>query len=242
VQVIAQVRFPPILSLGRQESVAPFQEAIRGRYPILRQESIPEQVLIGANGPVLQPSTTLWQFHDKRSVWRISLSTNSISLQVSKYSSREDFFERLQHLLDALVKVVDPVEAGYERFGIRYINRVCLPELGQLARMIQPEVLGVVNAEFGPELSICESGFAVDDAKLRTRWGLLPPHATTDPTSIQEIEDPSWILDLDMFVENQPEFETSAIVERGQRFAETIYKFFRWCVTDEFLRMYGGKI
>ncbi|WP_338046548.1 TIGR04255 family protein [Polyangium spumosum] len=244
VQVIAQVRFPPILALGRQESVAPFQEAIRRRYPILRPESVPERLLLGVDGPVVQPSTMLWRFHDKDDVWRVALTTNSISLQANKYSSRADFFERLHQLLDELVRVTDPVAAGYERFGIRYVNRVRHPELEHLSRMVQPEVLGVANIGFGPELifSVCESSFAVDDAQLRARWGLLPPRATTDPTAIREIDESSWILDLDMFVEKQPEFDASVVVERGQRFAETIYAFFRWCVTDEFLRTYGGQV
>jgi hypothetical protein len=37
-RVIAQVRFPTIVSLGRPEFIGPFQEAIRPRYPILRSE------------------------------------------------------------------------------------------------------------------------------------------------------------------------------------------------------------
>lgn len=34
IRVIAQVRFPPILSIEKQEFVASFQEAIRDKYPI----------------------------------------------------------------------------------------------------------------------------------------------------------------------------------------------------------------
>lgn len=33
VRVIAQLRFPPIVSLGRADFIGPFQEAIRSRYP-----------------------------------------------------------------------------------------------------------------------------------------------------------------------------------------------------------------
>ena len=49
VRVIAQLRFPEILSVEQREFVAPFQEATRSRYPVLRQEQT-HRASAGAGG------------------------------------------------------------------------------------------------------------------------------------------------------------------------------------------------
>src|SRR5580658_5911796 len=38
VRVIAQVRFPLVVAVEQRDFIAPFQETIRARYPVLRQE------------------------------------------------------------------------------------------------------------------------------------------------------------------------------------------------------------
>ena len=47
VRVIAQIRFPEILSIEQRDFVAPFQEAIRGTYSVLRQEQA-QGMLLGS--------------------------------------------------------------------------------------------------------------------------------------------------------------------------------------------------
>ncbi|WP_434043967.1 MULTISPECIES: TIGR04255 family protein [Sorangium] len=242
VRAIAQLRFAPIAALGQLDFIAPFQESIRRRYPILRQERTAD-LLLDPGGLLAQSGSTVWRFHDKDDIWRVSLAPNFVAVEVAQYTSRTDFFARFHEILNALVKVTDGGPAGYDRFGVRYVNRVLKPELDQLPQLLQPEVLGLVGASFGDELgfSVCESSFTVADAHLSTRWGLLPARATTDPTTIEPLDQASWILDFDMYEGTKPDLDASALVERGQRFAEVIYAFFRWCVTDEFLRTYGGQ-
>jgi len=48
-RVIAQLRFPEILSVEQRDFVAPFQEAIRSKYPVLRQEQT-QGILLGPAG------------------------------------------------------------------------------------------------------------------------------------------------------------------------------------------------
>lgn len=50
VRVIAQVRFPLIASIEKQEFIAQFQEAIRRDYPVLRQEQSRSLVLSSEGG------------------------------------------------------------------------------------------------------------------------------------------------------------------------------------------------
>lgn len=192
-------------------------------------------------GPNVVQSTT-WRFVAEDEAWSVSLAPDFVALETTHYSNRNDFFGRFGEVLNALAKVTEPGLVGYERFGVRYVNRIRSPQLDVLPSLVRPEVLGVV----GPLLddlafSVCESSFVVGDAALRARWGLLPAGATTDPTTIDLLNEASWILDIDMSVERQPEFDPATVVAKGKEFAEASYSLFRWCVTDDFLKAYGGK-
>jgi uncharacterized protein (TIGR04255 family) len=198
-------------------------------------------LVIAEGGAQAVVQSTTWRFGDKTGNWFVSLAPDFVALETTSYTSRGDFFERLRMVLDALTQVTEPGLVGYDRFGVRYVNRVRKPQFDDLSRLVHSEVLGIAGPladDLG--FSICESSFSLDDASLRARWGVLPAGATTDPTTIDPLPEPSWILDIDMFVERQPEFDGDSVVSRGRLFAETTYKLFRWCVTDEFLRAYGG--
>lgn len=43
-----------------------------------------------------------------------------------------------------------------------------------------------------------------------------------------------------MFTASPRPFSVDQLAESAGRFAERLYTFFRWAVTDEFLRRYGG--
>jgi hypothetical protein len=47
---------------------------------------------------------------------------------------------------------------------------------------------------------------------------------------------------LDMFRAETRTFDPSEVVADARSYAERIYTFFRWAVTDDFLRLYGGKV
>jgi uncharacterized protein (TIGR04255 family) len=240
IRVIAQLRFPPIVSLGRADFIGPFQEAIRSRYPILRPEQT-AGLVVGPLGVTLQKGEgVVWRFHDKADAWRVSLAPEFIALESAVYKDRDDLFERFEQILVALDAVAQlPV---YDRLGVRYINRVHGPELEKLASLVRAEVLGLgTSSVAGLNHSLCESLFVNGEVALNTRWGRLPAGATTDPAAIDPIAEPSWVLDLDMFRGVQKDFSTAAILEDGRTFATTIHDFFRWCVTPEFLRTYGGR-
>jgi uncharacterized protein (TIGR04255 family) len=240
VRVIAQLRFPPIVSLNNSDFIGPFQEEIRPRYPILRKEQT-TGLLIGPPGIVAQRNDgAVWRFHDKTDSWRVSLAADFLALESMLYKDRDDFFDRFSDILTALEKLTNM--AVYDRLGVRYINRVHGPELERLPTLVRPEVIGLgASAVPGLNHTLTESVFTKGDIALNTRWGRLPSNATTDAASINPIEGPSWILDLDMFRGVQKDFDTSSIIDDARMFARTIHDFFRWCVTPEFLAAYGGK-
>lgn len=81
------------MAVERRDFVAPFQEAIRCTYPVLRQEQT-QLVEFGPNGAASAPTSTVWRFHDLEGRWRCSLAPDFIALESSAYASRSGFLSR----------------------------------------------------------------------------------------------------------------------------------------------------
>jgi uncharacterized protein (TIGR04255 family) len=245
VRVIAQVRFPPILSIEKKEFVGSFQEAIRETYPILHLEQTPGLVL-GSPGIVETAPQLTWRFLDTTNSWRISLAPNFLAIETTAYSSRSDFLKRFKNALQALDENFKP--KVIERFGLRYIDRLVGQELEDISLLVKPEIAGIVATEFRKYIyqTINESWFIIPDGDeqiIAARWGLMSADVTFDPNAIEPIDEPSWILDIDMSSKSKNrEFSVEALISEAQNFAERIYTFFRWAVQDEFLRRFGGKL
>ncbi len=240
VRVIAQLRFPEILSIEQRDFVAPFQEAIRATYPVLRQEQT-QGVLLGPAGLAPAKPQIAWRFGDTDGHWRVSLTPEFLALETTKYVSRTDFFGRLKAVATALDEYIDPAQV--DRLGVRYIDRITGAAVDDIAKLVRAEVRGITGtiAAAHAAHALSESMFEVDDARVLARWGVLPPDKTLDLAAIEPATERSWLLDLDMFSAAPMPFVVDQVVERAQRYAERIYTVFRWAVTDEFLVRYGGQ-
>lgn len=240
VRVIAQLRFPEILSIEQREFVAPFQEAIRSSYPVLRQEQT-HGLLLGVAGVTAAKPQIAWRFSDTGGSWRVSLTPTFLALETTKYVSRVDFFDRLRAITSALDERFKPGQL--DRLGVRYIDRITGDAVDDLARLIRPEVRGLsgTSAAAHASLSLSETIFDLEDARILARWGCLPAGVTADPAAIEPVEEKSWILDLDMSNEEPMPFIVGDVIAKAQQYAERIYTLFRWAVTDELLVRYGGE-
>lgn len=243
VRVVAQVRFPLVASIEQRDFIAPFQEAVRREYPALRPEKSFGLVL-GTNGLVeTQASTTIWRFEDVSGVWRASLAPSFVALETTRYSSRADFLDRFERLLRATRDHIDP--QVIDRLGIRYIDRVPWRGPEDFRRLVSADVAGPLLWPVGDMVkqAITQSIFVLpDDAgELMVRWGLVPANSTIDPSAVEPSDSPSWILDLDAYVNSAQPFDVEALLARTRFFAERVYTFFRWMVTEEFLGEFGGQ-
>ena len=243
VRVIAQVRFPLIVSIDKREFIALFQEVLRATYPVLRPEKT-RGFVVGSQGIASTQSQMVWRFNDVDGKWRVSLAPDFIALETTSYSSRNDFLDRLHVALEALNEHIGPQIV--DRLGLRYIDRVIGQAVDNIANLFRSEVIGILATSMGTyaKQSLSESLFQVPDtrAQLLARWGQIPPHSTVDSAAIEPVDTPSWILDLDMFsVESRP-FNVEELITEARTYAERIYTLFRWAVKDEFLRQYGGEI
>lgn len=240
VRVIAQVRFPTVLTIEQRDFVAPFQEGIRSTYPVLRQEQAQGVVVTPAGVTPVKPQTA-WRFSDVAEHWRVSLTPEFLALETTKYTSRADFLERLRTVVAVLDEHVEP--KLIDRVGIRYIDRISGVAVDDIVNLVRAEMRGITGTSVAARAlhALTETMFELDHAHMVARWGLLPPGVTIDPTAIEPAPEKSWILDLDMFSASPVPFGVDRVVDDARRFAERIYTFFRWAVTDDFLRRYGGK-
>jgi uncharacterized protein (TIGR04255 family) len=242
VTVIAQVRFPTLLSVRNPDRIAPFQEVIRDQYPHLHQQNT-IMVVSGENAGSEPAAVIHWRFADEAAgfKWRVSLSQDFIALETRAYESRRDFMERLEAILHALAETLVPTHMM--RFGMRYIDQIKGESMARIEALLRKEVLGVAPCA-GSDVRqvITEFVSAAEPGELLARWGRLPASVTVDPNLLPPIAEDSWLIDLDVSRSEQVAFEAKGIVETARSAAERVYAVFRWMVTEEFLREYGGKV
>jgi len=243
VRVISQVRFPIIVSIEKREFIGPFQEAIRDIYPVLRVEQT-RGIIMGPQAIEPTQSNITWRFGDMEGKWRASLASGFVALETTAYTSRSDFLERFRILLEAVNTHIGPKLA--DRLGIRYIDRVTGDQVHEIEKLVRKEILGILAtpAVDYAQHALSESIFNVPDSKAQmlARWGRLPSDSTPDPGAIEPVSGQTWILDIDMFCVEPRPFDPGKLIDETRIYAERIYAFFRWSVTDAFLRQYGGKI
>ena len=245
IAVVAQIRFPQIVSIVREEFISDFQEGIRKEYPVLRKESGVNFVLTPDGVSTAGDPTTVWRFYDRpqEPAWKVSLAPSFIALDTSNYMSRTDFLKRLSFVLDVLNVTIAP--STYDRIGIRYVDRILLNEPNiDLAELVHPEVLGIATINPGENAdlvhSISDTEFRIGDATLHGRWGQVPPGVLLDQLYGSAVDAPSWILDLDMYQNIVGDFDISQLISTAESFAERIYRFFRWTVQPELIQRFGG--
>ena len=238
VKVLAQIRFPRVLSIGSDNYIAGFQERIRSTYPVLREEMNIE-ALIGADG-VQQQSTRAWRFHDIAEHWSVVLSSSFLALETDHYTSRNDFLARWAEVLQALASIADPTPIVVaDRLGVRYINRLVGEDATtRLEKLIRPELYGPLTMPMPLGMkfvsSVGQAHFELDGPQMQARWGKLPPNATFLP-DVSLVEEPSWMLDIDVFFEGSTSFEPEEAAKSSAHATNHAYRFFRWATSEQLI-------
>ncbi len=168
VEVICQLRFPTILSIGANEPVA-FQEAVRGdfpRYAVRQEQAAPVITGMGTPNPTVQQQSPVTNYHfiSTDGTWKINLTNHFIALSTSSYTRWEDFAQRLDRILAHFIRVYQP--AFFERVGLRYINAVSRKALGVEHLMwddlIPSPYIGVLGEPDVDENAVTRSGLDLE--------------------------------------------------------------------------------
>ena len=235
-EVICQLRFPEILSIGTTAPAA-FQDAIRDEFPqFIRRQDLPAPKITGMPGHLSlenQPGVINYQFSSADGTWRVNLTSRFISLTCNRYSIWEDFAKKLDKPLAAFIQIYKP--AYFERIGLRYLNFISRYELGlegvPFSQLIAPCYLGPLMEEDVQEANSTRCNI---DAELNIRGGCrLKVHAgpgfvKKNGKSDQEVK---FIFDQDLFMPGQVPVNLSA--GALQTLHAQAWSIFRGAITDQ---------
>lgn len=234
-EVICQLRFPEILSIGTNVPAA-FQDAIRAEFPqYSARKEMAAPKITGTPGNFQlenQQATVNYQFTSADGVWRVNLTSKFISLACSKYSCWEDFAARLDKPLAAFIKTYKP--SYFERVGLRYVNIISRKDLElegtPFKELINSCYLGILAEE-----DIQENGTSrcSMDAELAIRGGCRAKiHAGPGMMKKNGVQDPEvkFIFDQDLFMTGKLALNLSA--GALQTLHAQAYAIFRGAITD----------
>ncbi len=206
-EVICQLRFPPILSLGAKEPVE-FQEAVRHAFPryAVKQDQPPVKVTVTNGVPQVEKAAPITNYHfiSADNKWKLNLTRDFISLSTLAYDNWETFGSMLDRPLAEFIRIYQP--AFFQRIGLRYANLfsrqkleledtpwrelIAAPYLGPLAQAdVAEERCTTCNTQFDVALdNSCRVKVAAGHAKMKSL-----PNAPADP----EIK---FVLDFDLYM------------------------------------------
>lgn len=235
--VICQLRFPEILSIGANVPVA-FQDAIRDEFPqYTALQEAPAPKITGGPGHFAlqnQPQTVNYQFTSADGRWRVNLTSRFISLACRRYTGWEEFAKKLDKPLAAFIKTYRP--AYFERVGLRYLNFISRRDLElqnvPLSELISPCYLGPLGEEDVAEQSASRCTVEADIALRGSCRAKLHagPGKIQRPASQHQDNEVKFIFDMDLYCPGKVEVNYS--VGALQMLHNNAYPIFRGAITD----------
>jgi len=234
IEVVCQLRFPPILKVDA-ELPALFQEAIRSKYPFYGGEpetSMPVDVPPQVRELLSAKSSTklLHRFTSQDGQRRVTLARDYVALETSAYSRWEEFEPALVEIVDSLITLYSP--AMFTRIGLRYVNALSRETLGLTSftwsDLLCPEIAG--------ELACEGSGF--DFARRAVEFTINLPQSVGQATVRHGLAetDPEthtmYLIDCDLYAQRVP---IDAATKRLNDIHSYAGRIFRWCISSRVL-------
>lgn len=231
VQVICQLRFPPLLSI-ESNPPASFQELIRSHFPLLEKASNPFPVDLPPEMVQMMRAQTgaiTYQFLTEDRSSAVTLTPESLALSTNRYTRWEHFLDHLRVPLAALTETYRP--SFFSRIGLRYqdaINRAALGLLGTpWSKLLRRDILGELalpQFEANPVLVAHRTfgaRFPDGSGSIMMRHGL---------GNLEGVQEPCYMIDLDFFSEQKTEVADAE--GKLTQFNAMAGCAFRWCITD----------
>jgi uncharacterized protein (TIGR04255 family) len=242
VEVISQVRFPPILRI-EADLPADFQDAIRNLFPVLTETAdinaalgipaelagqVPAEVLqqLASFRLNVQTSPRSFSFRSEDENWSLALSRDALSLTAARYERWEEFRDRLLPGLRALIDLYRP--AFFGRVGLRYRDVICRSELGLVdvpwSDLFASHIAGELGAEpIADDVIVAARQLGVRLPEVGGQ--LLLRHGLTQKDGASEL---CFLIDADFYTAERTEVADVERVLEG--FHSQAGRLFRWCI------------
>ena len=233
VEVVCQLRFPPILKISHQEPVE-FQDTIRFKYPLFEttRAQLPSEIsqVVQQLGLPVQ-SDVAYNFKSEDQKWSLSLTKDFIALTTSSYERYEQFKQRLEEALGIFEAIYKP--SFYTRIGLRYQDLIIRSKLG-IEDQNWSELIAEHIASELHETNLSSSiQTIVKSLVLRTEIGQINlNHGLVNVKDAQGSGDEiAYLFDADFYTEQKIEGNRDVWNILNQ-FNQSAGRLFRWSITD----------
>ena len=233
IEVVCQLRFPPILKISHQEPVK-FQEEIRSQYPLFETNKVnvpPEILDITQNFNLSLPQDTSYNFKSEDKKWSLSITKDFIALTTSSYERYEQFKERLEAALSIFERIYEP--SFYTRIGLRYRNLIIRSKLETQGKSWSELIANHIaselhNSDLSPAIQAVmkELTLKIEGKKVNFKHGLV-----TVKNSQGGEEETAYLFDADFYTEEKIRRDNN-VWHILNRFNRTAGKLFRWSITN----------
>ena len=234
IEVICQLRFPPILAIDAREPVD-FQDTVRERFP--RYHCQTEQ----SDAPGKEPqSIRNYSFISEDGGYKLSLTKNFIALSTMRYSGWENFAHTLDEPLGQFIRIYRP--AFFERVGLRYVNGISRKQLSLEDRrwndLFQPQYLGILDDDGVDEESVKKCSIDIERkldgqtfVKLHAGPGMVQRTLRT-PEGLRQVKEAEarFIFDQDLYAAGN--IQLSAVTDTLDQLHEHADRLFSEAITD----------
>ena len=233
VEVVCQLRFPPILKISHQEPVE-FQDEIRFQYPLFEttQSQVPSEMaaVMQQFGLPLQ-SDIAYSFKSEDQKWQLAITKESIALTTSAYERYEHFKQRLQESVVIFERIYRP--SFYTRVGLRYQDLIIRSNLGLEDKNWSDLIAMHIASELhNPELSSSIQKI-MKNLVLNTGHGQVNfKHGlVTVKEPGKNNDEIAYLFDADFYTEQKIERDGNVwnILDQSNKSAR---RLFRWSITD----------
>ncbi len=233
VEVVCQLRFPPILKISHQEPVE-FQDKIRAKYPLFEttRAQLPSEIshVVQQLGLPLQ-SDVAYNLKSEDQRWSLSLTKDFIALTTSSYERYEQFKQRLEEALEIFEDIYQP--SSYTRIGLRYQDLIIRSKLGienkDWSELIAKHIASELNEpNFSSSIQTIVKRLA-----LKTEIGHI--NLNHGLVNVKEAQGGSneiaYLFDADFYTEQKIEGNGNVwdVLNQFNQFAG---RLFRWSITD----------
>jgi len=120
ILVLTEIKFAPILTL--ENMIPAIQEELRRKGFPAYSNSVLHRFQLGANAEPSFQTTSRWVFTSKDALETVTITTDSVVVQSTEYSTFENFLEIIKSVVDVLASIAEPNFA--DRIGLRYVDAV----------------------------------------------------------------------------------------------------------------------
>jgi uncharacterized protein (TIGR04255 family) len=250
-QALAEIRYPTRASLQTLDGVVDLQNALTELFPYMNQQQVQQVSLLV--GPGMAPASNTqtertWRFTDDAG-WALVVAASVASLSIGPdYGDFEEFRTRFAAAIEALHETAALPRC--DRLGLRYVDIAQMPPGDPQAwrEWFRPELIGwsggsVVGGHTSVVTSITQTQLTTSpagdlaglpyDVQAIVRHGYVPPNTVVPGVAHEPIENPAFLLDMDLFIEGHQSFDGGELARQVTLLHDQIDRFFRWSLTHE---------